>query len=967
MSLLHVAIIVPFLLASAVPLLGRLLRRVHAGWLVLPGPAVLFGYFVSRIPFVRQGGEFASLPWMPSLGIDFTVQLDGLSLLFALLISGIGSLVVLYSIFYLDKNKEQVRTFYVYLLLFMGAMLGVVLSDNMMVLYGFWELTSISSFLLIAFWHHRERSRYGALKSMLITVFGGLAMLAGFILLYVMSGTFSIRGIIDQAGTLAAHELFIPAMLLILLGAFTKSAQFPFHIWLPDAMEAPTPVSAYLHSATMVKAGLYLVARFNPFFAGAAEWFWLVSGFGLMTLIYGSFRALKQTDLKAMLAFSTVSQLGLIMSLLGLGSAAASAAGAEALLYTGAVTAAVFHIVNHAAFKGALFMVADIVDHETGTRDIRKLGGLLPLMPVTFTIALFGTFSMAGLPPFGGYLSKEMFLMAVLDTLHMDVWNAQTWSVLIPAVAWMASVFTFVYSMILLFRTFTGPLQPDKLERKPHEAPLGMLIPPAVLGLLALVFGLFPNLLSHSLIEPAIAAIVPRTLPADEHLAVHIAFWHGWTPEVFMTAGIIAAGIVLYKLHRWFKPLREPLFTRISLNRAYDWSLSTAERGAARLTGAYMTGSVRDYLSYIFVFFIAALGITMFLSGSLRIDMSQYAPLSLYEAVIIAVLIVSAAAVPFARSRLMAIIWTGAAGYMVTLFFVLFRAPDLALTQMIVETVSVTLFLLCFYHLPKLKREVSALRFKLTNFLIATGVGAVVTLIALGASGSPTFGSISEFFLQESYHSAGGKNVVNVILVDFRGFDTLLEITVLGIASLGIYALIKLSLDPDDAAGGSRLRTGRREPHAVRMKGKRRPDIHLPASNDVILRTVSKAVIFLILTFALYLFFSGHHEPGGGFIAALLTSSALVLLSMAFGMNTMEQVIPVDFRSLTAAGLMIALLTGIGSFLFDAPFLSHAFGYFDLPLLGRTELATAVLFDLGVYLSVVGVTMTIIFTIGRDI
>lgn len=958
LSLLHAAILLPFILAVGIPLLSSLLRSTHTGWFVLPGPALLFAYFLSRIPAVQEGQSItAAVRWIPSLGIDFTVYLDGLGLLFALLITGLGSLVVLYSIFYLDKSKEAVDRFYVYLLLFMGAMLGVVISDNLMVLYGFWEFTSISSFLLIAFWHRRERSRYGALKSMLITVFGGFAMLAGFILLYLMTGTFSIREIIGQADAIANHALLLPAMLLILLGAFTKSAQFPFHIWLPDAMEAPTPVSAYLHSATMVKAGLYLVARFSPVFAGGAEWFWLVSGFGLFSLVYGSYRAIKQTDLKALLAFSTVSQLGLIMSLLGFGSAAAYYSGTgDYQLYAAAIAAAVFHLINHAIFKGALFMVVGIVDHETGTRDIRKLGGLMAFMPVTFSAALIGAFSLAGLPPFNGFLSKEMFFRAALQMLRMDIWNMQTWSVLFPVVAWTGSVFTFLYSMLLLFRTFTGKLQPDKLEKKPHEAPLGMLLPPIVLGLLAVVFGLFPNLLAYTLIEPAVASILPRELSAAGKFKVDIYFWHGWTAELFMTIAIVAAGTILYKLYRRLTVLNRPLLRRISLNAAYDGGLRSLEMASQWLTNAYMTGSVRRYLIYILTFFIVALGLTMIGSNAFRFDTSGYADMSAYEAAVAAALILAAVAVPFARSRLTAIILTGAVGYMVTLFFVLFRAPDLALTQMIVETVSVTLFLLCFYHLPKLRREKLNVRFKLTHVLISAGVGILVTLIALSASGSRAFDSISDFYLAESYNSAGGRNVVNVILVDFRGFDTLLEIMVLGIASLGIYALIKLGAD--SGAGG--LQTPAPRPA-------KQTSMRLPASNDVILRTVSKGAITIILFYSWYLFYAGHHNPGGGFIGGLLTASALVLMSMAFGMKLSTRILPVDFRRVMALGLLVALLTGIGSFAFDAPFLSHAYDYFDLPLLGEIGLATAVLFDLGVYLAVVGVTMTIIYTIGRDI
>ncbi|MCA0756355.1 Na+/H+ antiporter subunit A [Paenibacillus sp. N4] len=958
MSLLHAVIIFPLLSALCSPYLQRMTIRIHTGWFMLPVPMLIFAYVMGKLQLVQEGDPIqASIPWIASLGISFTVYLDGLSMLFALLISGIGFLVVLYSIYYLDRNKEAVGTFYAYLMLFMGAMLGVVLSDNMIVLYGFWELTSISSFLLIAFWFKREKSKYGALKSMLITVFGGLAMLGGFVLLYVMTGTFSIREIIGNVSAITEHALFVPAMLLVLLGAFTKSAQFPFHIWLPDAMEAPTPVSAYLHSATMVKAGLYLVARLSPVFAGAAGWFWLVSAVGILTLIYGSYRAMKQTDLKAMLAFSTISQLGLIMSLFGLGSAASVYAGStESLFYVKATMAGIFHMINHAVFKGALFMVVGIVDHETGTRDIRRLGGLMSVMPVTFSIALVGAFSMAGLPPFNGFLSKEMFFTAALNIMEMDVLRMDVFGILFPVIAWVASIFTFIYSMVLVFRTFTGPKTFDKLEKKPHEAPIGMLLPPLVLGSLAVVFGLFPNLVAYTLIEPALAAIHPSVLLPGQQFDASIHFWHGWTTEIFMTIGVICAGTVLYRLHRRVKLLHQPLFSAVSLNRTYDGGISFLNLGSKRITDCYMTGSIRHYLIYIFMFLIISVAVTMGRVSGIRFDFAGFAPMSLYEAVVIFALTVSVIAVPFARTRMMAVILTGTAGYMVTLFFVIFRAPDLALTQMIVETVSVTLFLLCFYHLPKLKKEAETLRFRLPNLIIALGVGMIMTLVALAANSSRSFESISDFFVKESYNLAGGKNIVNVILVDFRGFDTMLEIVVLGIASYGIYALIRLNLDGDEksATAPGYWESGSKLP----INGIR--------SNDVILRTISKAVIFIILTFSLYLFFSGHHEPGGGFIGGLMMAAAFVLLAMAFGIRTVREVVPVDFRKVSAFGILIALLTGIGSFWFDAPFLSHTFGYHDLPLLGHSELATAMLFDLGVYLTIVGITMTIILAIGRD-
>lgn len=800
MSLLHLAIIAPLLWAILVPLFYKSFRQIHTGWFVLPLPIILFIYFFSFISTTRhQAIVMETLNWIPSMGINFTAKVDGLGLLFALLITGIGSLVILYSIYYLSKTKEKLNTFYTYLLLFMGAMLGVVLSDNLIVMYAFWELTSFSSFLLIGYWYHREKSRYGAQKSMIITVFGGLAMLGGIVLLHLMTGSFSITEIISQSQDIVSHSLFIPALLCVLLGAFTKSAQFPFHIWLPDAMEAPTPVSAYLHSATMVKAGIYLVARLTPVFAVDGLWVWLVAGFGIVTLFWGSFSAVKQTDLKSILAFSTVSQLGLIMSLLGIGAAALHFPGVKDNLYIVATTAAVFHLINHATFKGSLFMVAGIVDHETGTRDIRKLGGLMHFMPITFTIAIIGTFSMAGLPPFNGFLSKEMFFTGMLHVLELDLFNIQSVAILFPIIAWVASVFTFIYSMILVFKTFTGKYQPEKLDKKPHEAPVGMLISPTILASLVIIIFFFPNsLLSENLIDPALAAIFPSLLTEGTEFVTHIKIWHDFTPELFMTLGVIALGILLYLTFPKWRKVYKLFPDKLALNRLYDGIIDRSQSGSYRLTTSYMTGSIRSYLVYIFTFFIIILATSLVVKDAFKLDTVHVSSIGIYELLLALFVVIGAISTVFAKTRLASILLLGAVGYTVSLFYVLFRAPDLALTQLVIETVSVALFLVCFYHLPKLRKEDSRVRFKLTNALISVGVGVMVTLIALSAHSNKFFQSISQYYIENTYTEAAGKNMVNVILVDFRGFDTLFEITVLAIASLGIYGMIRLRLTRRD-------------------------------------------------------------------------------------------------------------------------------------------------------------------------
>ncbi|WP_332690792.1 Na+/H+ antiporter subunit A [Halalkalibacter lacteus] len=799
MTVLHWATISPFLLAILIPFLYKYARPIHTGWFVLVLPLVLFIYFIQFIPITSAGDVIEySVPWVPSLGINFTVYLDGLSLLFLLLITGIGTLVILYSIYYLSKKTEKLNNFYVYLLMFMGAMLGVVLSDNLIVLYVFWELTSLASSLLISYWFHREKSTYGAQKSMLITVFGGLSMLGGFCLLYVMTGTFSIREIIAHVDLITTSTLFLPAMLLILLGAFTKSAQFPFHIWLPDAMEAPTPVSAYLHSATMVKAGIYLVARLTPVFGGGAEWFWILSVVGITTLCWGSISAVRQKDLKSILAFSTISQLGLIMCLLGLGSASLYYGEGTETIYTTAILAAVFHLINHATFKGSLFMTAGIIDHETGTRDIRKLGGLMTIMPVTFTISLIGLASMAGLPPFNGFLSKEMFFTGVLNSTELDIFNMQTLGVLFPILAWIASVFTFVYCMVMFFKTFTGKFKPENYDVKHvHEAPIGMLISPIILASLVVIFGFFPNLLAYTLIEPAMAAILPNLLAEGEVFYVNIYHWHGFNAELFMTMGVIALGTFIFLMMKRWSKMAFYLKERDPLNWFYDNSLSGLISGSQFITRIQMTGLLRDYFVYMCVFMILLFSYTMYRYDAFAIDTVNVTGIDPFMWILTLVFIGATLVIPFINHRITAIIVVGVIGFLLALFFVVFRAPDLALTQLLVETVTVVLFMLAFYHLPELRKESFKPRFNFVNLIISIAVGGLVTAIAFSAAAlgnEANFESIAEYFIQNSKELAGGYNMVNVILVDFRGLDTLLEVLVLGIAALGVVALIKLRM-----------------------------------------------------------------------------------------------------------------------------------------------------------------------------
>lgn len=786
----------PILIALIMPLLFKKLPAIHTGWFVLLVPIFLVVYYASFITKLANHGPFTStFHWVKSLDLSFTSYLDGLSLLFSLLITGIGVLVVLYSIFYLDKKKEQLHNFYFYLLLFMTAMLGVVQSDHLISLYLFWELTSISSFLLIGYWYNRDKSRFGALKSMMITVFGGLLMLGGFLLIANNADTYSIRALIAQSPELASSPHFVLALILILLGAFTKSAQFPFYIWLPDAMEAPTPVSAYLHSATMVKAGIYLVARLTPVFAFSEYWIWLVLASGLVTLLWGSFFALKQTDLKGILAFSTVSQLGLIMSLLGAAAISLHVDASNAVIFKFAAFAAIFHLINHATFKGSLFMIAGIVDHETGTRDIRKLGGLMHFMPLSFTVATIGSLSMAGLPPFNGFLSKELFFTSMLSLKNFTLYNFDTWGPIVPFIAWIASVFTFIYSLYFLYNTFIAKSDYKLLPQKPHEAPIGMLISPMILASLVLIIFFIPNIIGTYLVKPAVLAIQPQLYSSTASIDITVKAFHGIkSTELWMTIAVVIAGLLLFiSLKKWRK-IYSIIPEKWSLNHLYKIVTHATEEGTKKLSNLYMTGAIRHYLMYMFASIVLLVISTLFLKDGFHFSVEHTAKIGVVEIIIVMMLVVGTLTVLFAKTRLTAIIALGAVGYSVALFFILFNAPDLALTQLVIETVSVALFLLAFYHLPKSYRQKERTPFKVKNFLIALSVGIMVTLLALSAQSQKLIPSISKFYKETVSTEAGGGNIVNVILVDYRGFDTLFEITVLSIAAMAIIGMIKLRL-----------------------------------------------------------------------------------------------------------------------------------------------------------------------------
>ena len=928
-SVLPIIILLPLVLGTIlVPWLSKISRGVTALGAIGVSLTSL-GLLLTHAKDVFNGTTvLQTWSWLPQLGIDLSFRLDALGLLFSLLITGIGTLIYIYAYYYLSP-KNSLSKLYQLLMFFMAAMLGISLSNNLLVLLVFWELTSISSFLLVGYWNNYEAAQRGSRMALTITGMGGLSMLGGFILLGQITGTYQIDQILGMAEKIQQSPLFVPTLLLILLGAFTKSAQFPFHFWLPNAMAAPTPVSAYLHSATMVKAGIFLLARLIPIFAGAALYHNIVTFVGLFTLCMAAFFAIFKEDLKGLLAYSTISHLGLIICLLGIGSPLA-------------VAAAIFHIINHATFKAALFMIAGIIDHESGTRDLRKLSGLWQLLPFTATLTMITAASMAGVPLTNGFLSKEMFFTELLANLSGPV------MVISAIVATFAGIFAVAYSVRLVHGVFfDGPIGKNVPNKDAHEPPFGMRAPATLLAILCILVGIFPALLIEN--------IVNSTTRASTQLAsfegVHIAIWHGINTPLIMSIIALIGGLGFYFALAKGGKIRaidlDPYLGKFQGKILFDLFLKHLLLNARKFKRTTENGKLQSYLTWIVVFSITIVSVPLFnanLDTGTRVLTD--AP---FLAIVLWLLLFSACWMMlwFHHERIKAVLISGAVGLVVTIVFVCFSAPDLALTQITVDVVTTVLLLMSLSLLPQLTPYESKVSHRWRDAIIAIGGGlgiAWITWLIL----TRDHNSISWFFMQQAIPLGGGTNVVNVILVDFRGFDTFGEITVLGIAAIGTLCL----MDGMRAHG-----TTPTQGLSYRFN-----------PSPLMFRITSSWILALALVVSLYIFLRGHNLPGGGFIAGLITSLALVIQYIALGQDYAERLLKAKSGRLyeiwIGIGLVIAGLSGIGSWLWDRPFLTSAHVFVNPPLLGEMHLASAAIFDLGVYITVVGATMLMISVLG---
>ncbi|WP_335950048.1 monovalent cation/H+ antiporter subunit A [Acinetobacter bereziniae] len=866
--------------------------------------------------------------WLPQIGIDFSFRLDALSLIFSLLITGIGTLIYIYAYYYLNP-KNSLSKLYSLLMLFMAAMLGISLSNNLIILLVFWELTSISSFLLVGYWSNYEAAQRGARMAMTITGMGGLAMLGGFILIGHIAGTYQIDQLTTMTTTIQNSGLFVPALLLILLGAFTKSAQFPFHFWLPNAMAAPTPVSAYLHSATMVKAGIFLVARLLPIFVGSALFHNLVTTIGLFTLCMAAFFAIFKEDLKGLLAYSTISHLGLIMCLLGIGSPLA-------------VAAAIFHIINHATFKAALFMIAGIIDHESGTRDLRKLSGLWQLLPFTATLTMITAASMAGVPLTNGFISKEMFFTELLANLSGG------YVVLAAIVATLAGLFAVAYSVRLVHGVFfDGDVGRDVPNKNAHEPPLGMRLPAIILATLCILVGILPALLVENIVNAGTRA----STQLSNFEGVHLAIWHGFNLPLLMSAIALIGGVIFYFALAKGGRIREidldPSLGRLQGKLLFEDFLKNLLSLSRKVKKNTETGSLQNYLLLILALSIALVAAPL-LNQNLTTGTREltHAP---FTAIVLWLLLFSACWMMlwFHHERIKAVLISGAIGLVVTMIFVTLSAPDLALTQITVDVVTTVLLLMSLSLLPQLTPYESSRTRRWRDAVLAIGGGIGIGWIAWLIM-TRDHNSISWFFVQQSLPLGGGSNIVNVILVDFRGFDTFGEIAVLGIAAIGALCMMD----------------GMRTHGTTMTKGLS----YRFNPSPLMFRMTASWVLPVALVVSLYIFLRGHNYPGGGFIAGLITSMALVIQYIALGQDQAEKMLRAKSGRLyevwIGLGLLIAGLSGIASWLWARPFLTSAHVYVESSLFGTFHLASAAAFDLGVYGTVVGATMLHISVLG---
>ncbi|WP_334186429.1 monovalent cation/H+ antiporter subunit A [Noviherbaspirillum sp.] len=938
-------VVLPFISAILVACMPAVARKWAVGIAGVVAVAGLVQTIVLYFP-IRTGEVIRyQVEWLPAHGLNLALRMDGLSWIFAMLVLGIGVLVVLYARYYMSP-EDPVPRFFSFLLAFMGSMLGVVLSGNLIQMVIFWELTSLTSFLLIGYWHHRLDARRGARMAFTVTTIGGLCLLCGVLILGGIAGSYDLDAVLSAGDEIRQHDWYPAALILVALGAFTKSAQFPFHFWLPHAMAAPTPVSAYLHSATMVKAGVFLLIRMWPVLSGTPEWTWIIGGAGVCTLLLGSFVAIFQHDLKGLLAYSTISHLGLITVLMGIGTPLS-------------VVAAIFHTLNHGIFKASLFMAAGILDHETGTRDMRVLRGLYRAIPVTAMLAIVASASMAGVPLLNGFLSKEMFFA---ETVHVG--GTENWWMSIAAVA--MGIFSVAYSLRFI-SVFFGELS-NKLPKVPHEPPRWMRFPIELLVILCVAVGLFPEMTVGPFLAIAAESVLGNNTPTYD-----LRIWHGFNLPLFMSVSALMGGILFYVILRRFFSLslrdEVPVLHRLKGAQAYESTMLTLSTASTWLVNHLGTRRLQPQLLLVMISFIVVpLLLVHPLPDFPASRLSQIEPL--FGAMwLIGCGCALAAAWKAKYHRLAALVLVGGTGVVTSMTFLWLSAPDLALTQLMVETVTTVLILLGLRWLPprfrpdglgeRIPRAVLLRRSR--DLLIAATGGLGLAAVSYIVLMHPAPKSIGDFFILRALPEGGGSNVVNVLLVDFRGFDTMGEITVLSIVALTVYALLRRFRPAPESVANPVQQLNDLDP-AVRQT----PSMHATTGYLMIPAVYLRFLLPFMGMVATYFFMRGHNLPGGGFVAGLVFATAIIVQYMVAGTMWVEAHIRLRPHRWIAYGLLVACVTGLGAWMFGYPFLTSHTAHVHLPILGELHVPSAFAFDLGVFIVVVGSTMLILVALAHQ-
>jgi multicomponent Na+:H+ antiporter subunit A len=899
---------------AAWPLALRLGRR-SAGWVLALLPAGLFAGFLRLSATIAAGQTVTEgLSWAPSLGVQLTWRLDGFAYLFCLLVTGIGTLVVIYAGAYLTERTAADRArFLVLILLFMTAMLGAVLADDLLVLFVFWELTSLLSFLLIGFDVHSPSARRSALMSLRVTAGGGLALLAAILLIGVEVGSYSLTEVVARAPELARSPWIVPILGGILVGAFTKSAQYPFHFWLPNAMQAPTPASAYLHSATMVKLGIYLLARFEPVIGAVSGGRDAVIGVALATMLVGSYQAVRAENYKAVLAYSTVASLGILVMLVGLDGPMAS-------------VATVGFLLAHALYKATLFFCAGTVLHATGLTQLRHMGGLRRFLPVTALASTLASLSMAGLPPFFGFISKEFLFEAQIES---------SWNAVPVAIAVLVNAVIVGVAGVVTLRPFF--LNEGRIREVRHREVPGLLVGPVVLALLGLVVSLAPDWFDRSVLRPAVTAIYGRPV------AVEVGLWHGITPMLFLSATVVGIGALLFI---YWVPIHQRLRGHTRLDRyeaehGYEALLRSIEAAGLRVATLVQRPDLRGHLAVIFAAAGAFVVWGLVAAEALPRLPADPGELRVGATVVALVGLAGAVFATRAQSLLAAMIGTGLVGLVAALVFLLNGAPDLALTQFAVESLVVVLLTAALLPLPLAAPATRTPRARLRDALLAATLSVLLFAALLDMSAAPQRSEVSEFFGARSYLEAFGRNVVNVILVDFRGFDTLGETMVIGLSAVIAWSLL-----------------GPRVPREARFLAASRP-------GTFVLVVATPLFYWLLLALSVVVLLRGHNEIGGGFVGGLTGALAFAIVALAHGVNRAREALRFHPLALAGGGLLLAVASGFPGLLVSGDYLRHL--WFEAYVLGvQVKQGTTLLFDLGVYLAVLGTVLAFLFGLSRE-